>query len=373
MDRKWKTGLVGGMALAVALAGCVDEKPSVVMYGSVVGSGSVEIIEEEVPEEDVGDDENGEEEEVSVESIERASCDLAPEFDEPEIHSRGFVNLTELALVGQPAVEGSYAGARPGQYYFGAVFENRLHDSRTVGAVSGGDGGGFENLTLDKNDVLIRWASVEFPADANTYVDEEGNEEPFFDGDHALEHDRLTTMLVQSGGGVATLWLPLISGFDELEDLETYIDVLPRNWHTYVVRIQLHGETLGGEIVESNSIDYPIDMCSVDWIDVGMLAWTRNDWQDWFSDPTGPGWDMGAWEDFFGDQIEGETAQQREDWVLAQIDTWGATQWEAWITEQHDFLGATSWREWTDEQARDWLVDRSVEHCGPTLHRCSPD
>ena len=203
MDRKWKAGLIGGTIVAIALAGCVEDEASFVMHGNIVGSGSVEMVEID----DGGDDDEDEESSSTIE--ERASCEIPLEFDEPTVYPRGRINLTELALAGQPLVQGSYAGAQRDQFRFTAVMENRLNDSRTVGAVSGGDGGGFENLELDKNDILIRSARVDFPVAENSHVDLDGNETPFYDD---IRHDRLMSMLVQSGGGLAALYVPIVEG-----------------------------------------------------------------------------------------------------------------------------------------------------------------
>lgn len=245
MNRLWKTGLVGAVALTLAVAGCVEEDASVVMLGSLIGSGDIEVDEEE--------------EDVTV------GCDFPLEFDEPNVYTRGFVNLTELGLVGQPLVDGSYERASQDRYTFQAVFENRLFDSRTVGAVSGGDGGGFENLDLDKNDIMIESATVEFPTDENTYADDDNEVEFFPDAD--VSFDRPSSMLVQSGGGVARMGIPLINNSFERELLEDFLEDLREvglDVHTFIARIQLHGETLGGTEVESNTIDYPIDMCTSD-------------------------------------------------------------------------------------------------------------
>ncbi len=361
MVKKWKTGLVGTTVLAMALAGCVEEEASFVMYGSLVGEGSVELVGEM--------DDDGE---FTGAFQERATCEFPREFDEPDIWAEGYVNLTELALVGQPLVQGTYSGAVRDRYSFQAIFENRLYDGRTVGGVSGGDGGGFSNMELDKSDILVQSAYVGFPTFDNTFVGVDDSEVPFYDG-YAVEYERLTSMLVQSGGGVATLAIPLINNPFERSLLEDYLNSIPGNRHTFVAEIQLFGETLGGREVETNVIYYPVDMCSVDWIDSDMLGWDRGDWQDWFGDPESPGWDMSIWEDYFDANLAQVPPEEREAWVVDRIFDWDFQDWEQWMGEQGGNLGTSSWREWTDEASRDWLVTQAVNECGYTAARCWPD
>lgn len=239
MDRKWKIGLIGAVILGLSLAGCVEEDASLVMFGSIIGSGDV----------DTGDED--------TES--RAVCEFPLDFDEPNVWTTGRINLTELGNTGQPLVEGFEAGSVVDRYSFQAVFENRLFDSRNVGAVSGGSGGGFQDLELDKNDIIITSATVEFPADANTF--NIGDASASFEG---LQRERLSSMLVQSGGGVGSLDVPLIHGASERAMFESFIDGMGIGADqviTFVVNIQLHGHTLGGTEVESNIFSFPIDMC----------------------------------------------------------------------------------------------------------------
>ena len=241
MDRKWKIGLIGALILGLSAAGCVDEDPSLVMFGSIIGGGDVTEPDEDSGEEPV------------------AFCEFPLEFDEPDVWTTGRINLSELANTGQPIVEGSTAGAIPDRYSFQAVFENRLFDSRTVGAVSGGSGGGFQDLELDKNDITITSATVEFPSDANTF--NIGDASASFPG---LQRERLSSMYIQSGGGVGSMGVPLIHGASERAMFDQFIEgmgVGPEQVITFVVDIQLHGHTMNGREVESNTFSFPIDMC----------------------------------------------------------------------------------------------------------------
>ena len=239
MDRKWKITLVGLLAIGLALTGCVDDDPSVVMYGSIVGSGSVDV------------DDDGQ-------TI--ISCEFPLEFDEPEIWTAGTVNLADLQQFGQPVVAGSNLGGLANTYTFQAIMENRLFDSRTVGAVSGGAGGGYEGMALDKNDITIESVTVSFTTENNTFNVAGGT--AAFEG---YESERLRSILVQSGGGLATLDVPIIATANERAMFNEFIgttlgqgdDIMV----TFVAEIQLLGRTLGGTMVESNIYRFPIQMC----------------------------------------------------------------------------------------------------------------
>lgn len=245
MDRIWKTALIAAAILVISQAGCVvDEDSSVIMLGSVIGSASVETTD--APE--------GEAEGIDV------RCEFPLEFDEPHVWSRGVINLEQLGTTGQPVVSSVPQSGFPDRYLFRAVFENRLLDSRSVGAVSGGSGGGFEGMDLDKNDIIITSATVGFPAESNTF--NVGDATVTFEG---FERDRLTSMLVQSGSGVASMDVPLINGSGERQAFEEFITdgmgLDADTMVTFVVEIQLQGHTLGGTDVESNRYAFPIEMC----------------------------------------------------------------------------------------------------------------
>ncbi len=238
MNGKWKAGLVAVMIAGLAAAGCADEEASVVMLGSAVGEG-------EIQESDDG--------EVF------GSCEFEADMDEPVVRSTGFINLNDIDDPGQVLVPGTTVDASPNRYIFESIFENQLFDSRSVGAVSGGDGGGFENLELDKNDIIIKSATVEFSGDNNTLALEGG--EATFD---AIDSERLVSMLVHSGGGVSTLGVPVVNNPNEVEAMENFMNEIGAGDDdiiTLVAEIQLHGETLGGNEVESNRIEFPIDVC----------------------------------------------------------------------------------------------------------------
>lgn len=234
MDRKSKLSLLALIAIGLALGACVESDQSVVMLGSVVGFGDV-------------DDETG-----------RTSCFFDADIEEANVRTTGFVDLNHLENVGQPVVAGTTSGGLVDEYRFVAVMENRLFDSRSVGAVSGGDGGGYENLQLDKNDILVTGATVRFDSDSNTFGGD-GGTVSFPD----IERERLTNMLVMSGGGSATVDVPIIANSEERAQFQAFLSntVGSDASLTLIAEIQLHGETLAGNGVNSNIIQYPITMC----------------------------------------------------------------------------------------------------------------
>ena len=232
MNLKWKISLIGLVMASVAIGGCVESDQSVVMLGSVIGDGEF-------------DEDSGE-----------TSCTFGAEIDEVEIRPSGFIDLADLRNNGQALVRGGDTMAID-EYRFVAVMENRLFDSRTVGAVSGGDGGGYENLTLDKNDIFIKGATVRLSPDSNDFG---------FASFPEWERERFTNMLVTSGGGAASVDLPIIAGSTDREQFQAFFSNVGGQLGddgrlTFIFEIQLHGETMAGNTVNSNILEYPITIC----------------------------------------------------------------------------------------------------------------
>lgn len=233
MKSKWKLALIATMIVAFGSTACVDQQASVLMMGSIVGE---------------YDSEAG-------------SCEYTLDLEDTQrINTVGFVNLAHLDAVGQPVIANGPPAAGTNVYFFTALYQNQLVDSRTVGAEGGGGGGGgYTNLTLNQNDILITSATVHFPADSNTF---NINNQPISFPD--TEHERLFSMLVTSGEGVALSHIPLINGHREAAAFDEFLagTGLPANEIiTFMVEIQLHGETMAGNRIESNRFVYPIQMC----------------------------------------------------------------------------------------------------------------
>ena len=244
MDRTWKIGLIGTAILGVGLAACVDEEPSLVMQGSIVQVGSVDVTEDE---------------ETGAVEVEQSCASVEAEFDDPSgpIRTGGYINVDDFEEIGQPRFSQSDAGGMleelegtPGQYLYQAVFENRLFDSRDVGSSgSGGDGGGFENINQDQNDVMVDGATVEFELTDGTGL--------------TFEATRLSSIHVPSSGGVGTLGIPIFNSADELGFIEEEVRAMGFDGQelTVVTKLQLFGNTLGSRDVESNRVSYPITLC----------------------------------------------------------------------------------------------------------------
>ncbi len=258
MNWKWKTALVGALMIGVGATGCVEEEASVILRGNVIGEAEIDEAEEED-----GNDENGNETSESDDDEAQIFCQIPTEFEEPTLRSTGFVNLGQMDTHGQRLLRGDDDTSRPNTYDFGAVFENRLEDSRSVGAVSGGEGSGFEGLALDRNDVMIKSVTVSFDHDINVFSLEGGTVS------YGFERERLVNMLVTSGGGVASFSVPIMNNSGEVQEFREFVQGVNSNVPdrgdddplTLVARIQLHGETLAGNQVESNSLEFPIDVC----------------------------------------------------------------------------------------------------------------
>lgn len=240
--QNWKIALVAAALAGVSMTACVEQQPSIVMTGSIIGEYDV----------DTG------------------SCSYNLDIsDTQKIATAGFVDLKELLAKGQPialpldpALPASYGAS--GVYMFTAVYENRLVDSRSVGSESsGGSGGGFQNLANNQSDVMITSATVSFPASSNTF-NIDGNVVSFATrSGNEVERERLFSMLVSSGNGTALTHIPLINGPREAEDFREFLSQVPANEPlTFIAEIQLKGKTLSGKKVESNVFEFPVQVCA---------------------------------------------------------------------------------------------------------------
>lgn len=235
MNGKWHLGVVGLLVVGVGLVGCVEEEASVVIHSNVIGNGSF----------DPGDEEEG--------TPDQVNCQFDADFDDPEVWAAGRIDLEELEMEGQRLVRESDAGAERNRYMFRTVMENRLSDSRQVGATSGGEGDGFQELTLDKNDVMIKSATVRLVP-----VGEAAGAVP------EAEWERRGTMLVQSGGGISAYGTPILDGSEDIDGLRNALQtagVAPGQSEPFIAEVQLQGETLGGHPVHSNIVEYPVGIC----------------------------------------------------------------------------------------------------------------
>lgn len=217
--------------LAMTLSGCVEQDASLQLKGGVLAT-------------------TGEGE---------LSCVMPTEYDSTSIFSSaGFIAGQELAEFGQPLIGSEYVPGTRNSFSLGVAFQNRLPDSRNVGATGGGGSGGFEGLYLDQNAITVTGARINVPSDLNSFADDENG------GSRSVafpEARRDFSALVESGGGSVVMRIPLISGSSELDVLEEFVSASGASQITFVFTVQLVGETLSGNEVTSNVYQYPVTVC----------------------------------------------------------------------------------------------------------------
>lgn len=231
-------------ALAIAagsLTGCVDEEPSMLVNGSVLFEGTYE--------EDVL---------VCEATVDPSSID--------RVSPRGRINIEQLKNTGQfgPPFDSANATGGHRSFVFWAGIENRLEDSRQVGASGGGGGGqgGFEGLNLDANFIQVTGAKVEFPSDLNDFTGGGAAS--------ALNKTERFSVVLESGGGAQVIYFPIVSS-REIAKLEAvYQEAVTAATQNYnpkaivplIAEITIIGRTFSGDEVESNKFQFPIDVCA---------------------------------------------------------------------------------------------------------------
>ncbi|TXD37090.1 hypothetical protein FRC98_10150 [Lujinxingia vulgaris] len=212
--------------LAMTLSGCVEQDASLQLKGGVLATTA-----------------EGE-----------LSCTLPSDYDSVVVFSSsGFIAGQELAEFGQPLIGSEYVPGTRNSFSLGVAFQNRLPDSRNVGATGGGGSGGFEGLYLDQNAITVTGARVNVPSDLNSFAGAGSIDFP--------EARRDFSALVESGGGSVVMSVPLISGSSEYDVLEEFVSSSGASQITFVFTVQLVGETLSGNEVTSNVYQYPITVC----------------------------------------------------------------------------------------------------------------
>ncbi|RAL20953.1 hypothetical protein DL240_14880 [Lujinxingia litoralis] len=213
--------------LAFGLSGCVEQDASLQLKGGVLATASA------------GD----------------AACEMPGDYESAVTFSaRGAIAGAELAEFGQPLIGDTYESNSRNVFYLGIAFRNRLPDSRNVGATGGGGSGGFEGLYLDQNSVLVTGATVSVPPELNDF----GNSAA--DVDFEPVH-RDFSAIAESGDGSIVMQLPLIKGNSELEQFYAFVESAGAREITFVLTVQLEGETFAGNKVTSNVYQYPVTIC----------------------------------------------------------------------------------------------------------------
>ena len=235
--------LIALTALAIAagsLTGCVEEEPSMLVNGSVLFEGTIE------------DDVLICEATVDPSSIDRVS-------------PRGRINIEELKNSGQfgPPFDSANATGGHRSFVFWAGIENRLEDSRQVGAAGGGGGqGGYEGLNLDANYIQVTGAKIEFPENLNDFPGGEFASE--------LNKTERFSVVLESAGGAQVVNFPIVSSREIAKLEEVYqlaVTAATRNYNPkaivpLIAEITIIGRTFSGDEVESNKFQYPIDVCA---------------------------------------------------------------------------------------------------------------
>lgn len=231
--------LIAGSTLALGGVGCVEESPSILLNGSFALTGTVE---------NAG---------TEAEPVQVLNCgELPSDVSSGNFWSKGQINIAELKECGQYC--GFAAAYGPGgqrnTFTFIAGASNLLPDSRSVGGPSGAP-----NTTLDQNNIWIKEAVITFPSELNTFF-VGGADIPF----PTIETTRLMSAYLGSGGGSYFGGLDIIGSAGELANFEGFLrEVLNIRTEpvTFIAELQLRGKTQGGTKVESNKVQFPIDIC----------------------------------------------------------------------------------------------------------------
>lgn len=215
-----KLAFLASMLLALSLSGCVEQDVSMSLAGSVLFEGDL-------------NEETGE-----------LRCDTgsAKAGSVEQYFQAGRVNLSQGAPL-----------------YFNAEIVNLLDQSNQ--SSSGGET--FPGISKDQNSIRVTKANIRFPASLNN-----------FDGANLaaqyLEKSAVFSVVIDSGNGAAISIFELMS-LRDFGDITTFYDeavaaaglaagtsdaIIP-----LVAEIQIEGETFGGETVESNIFQFPIDLC----------------------------------------------------------------------------------------------------------------
>jgi hypothetical protein len=232
--------LVFGSTIALGGMGCVDESPSILLNGSFALTGSV-------------DNQGTEAEPVMV-----LNCgDLPSDVTSGSFWSKGQINIAQLKECGQFCGFGGGFGPGGGRNTFTYIAgaSNLLPDSRTVGGR-----GGQPGLYLDQNNITVKEAVITFPSALNTFSLQPGVDIAF----PTLVHTRLMSAYMGSGGGTYFGGVDIIASAGELANFEGFLrEVLNIRTEpvTFIAEIQLRGKSQAGTTVESNKVQFPIDIC----------------------------------------------------------------------------------------------------------------
>ncbi|TDP77498.1 hypothetical protein DFR33_101400 [Bradymonas sediminis] len=220
MTQYTKIALLAGSLALVGLTGCVEQDVSMSLAGSVVYQGEVN--------EDTGE----------------LRCDMASA--KPGSVEMYF-QAADLNL------------STPMPLSFNAEIINLLEASNQ--ASSGGET--FPGLAQDQNSIRVTKATIRYPASLNNFAGAEL-------ADQYLAKSAVFSAVLQSGKGGAIAPFELVS-LRDFNNAKAFYDAaiaasgLPAGTGDAIIpliaEIQIEGETFGGEIVESNIFQYPVNLC----------------------------------------------------------------------------------------------------------------
>jgi hypothetical protein len=276
-------GMLGVGLLTAAATGCVEQEASLSMRGVVKYEGTRGEEAVECPVENGGGGGmDGEMEQTKTVQAPTFECSRNTEPGAAESFRFGVrIDLSDFksggggqrttARSGGPSQSDicnmekqQFTAARYGQSGFELAFDirNRLEDSRNVGSVGqGGGGGGFEGLHLDANDIQLKELVIRWPEVGSS-------------GDLGLDKNLGVSIIAESDGGGALLNMPIFSAGDiqsleelhkqlvrERAGLSNYNDRAKRTSVTIDADIYVKGETLGERPVESTHLEFPFTIC----------------------------------------------------------------------------------------------------------------
>lgn len=218
-----RIGLLGLALASLTSAACVDADASLLLTGPVIFGASIT--------EDEGE-------------ISAVSCTVSD--DGSKAWSRLQINLNEIKESGQSTGRMGL-NMTPSVFEMSVLLKNRLVASDAYAPIGEG-----QNLRLDQNLIQVERVAFRFPEGSNQA------------GFQALDKEFDFIVSVDSGGGVAGTWVPIITAAD-LRNWEQVVGAVTGGMGNAVVpgavEIQVFGRTTSGTEIESNLITVPFDVC----------------------------------------------------------------------------------------------------------------
>lgn len=220
VSNRFRIAALAGSLLLVGLAGCVEQDVSMSLTGSVVYEGTL-------------DEDSG-----------MVLCDIT---SAKPGSVETYFQAADLNL------------SQPSPLHFTAEIINLLEASNQ--SASGGDS--FPGLAQDQNSIRVTKATIRYPAALNNFAGAALAEK-------YLAKSAVFSAVLQSGRGGAISPFELVS-LRDFGNANAFYDEaiaeagLPAGTQDAIIpliaEIQIEGETFGGELVESNIFQFPINLC----------------------------------------------------------------------------------------------------------------